>query len=138
MIQRRTKQFPRVAVSVEAARTWLAGELVQISPAPDVELVDNAMLGLSEIATNAVKHGAGHRFTVACTVADNQVTIEAMDGGTGGSLPTVQDPSDMTAQSGRGLYIVKEISGGDWDWDTLLAGRMRVWFRLKFVERVGT
>lgn len=131
MKRRRVRQFPRVPQSVATSRAWLREQLVEITPVPGDHLIDDALLGLSEIATNAVEHGGGRRFTVACTLLGDTLTITALDGGRKGStLPSTQDPPTTAEERGRGLFIINEISGGDWGWDTRVGGRMRVRFNL--------
>jgi anti-sigma regulatory factor (Ser/Thr protein kinase) len=129
---RRSKRFPRSLASVPQARAWLEAQLAEAAPAADGDLVDRALLGLSEIAANCVVHGEGRRFLVAYTVINEVVTIEALNGGSGGRLPAVRSlrpPQDMN-EGGRGLYLVHCVSAGDWEWDTMVAGRVRVRFRL--------
>lgn len=131
MRRRRTKRFPREAASVAQARTWLAEQLTSLIPVPLGDLVDDAVLGLSELATNAVEHGAGRHFRVACTVHDERLTIEAIDSGKGRPLPAVRKlPADLE-EAGRGLFIVDHISGGDWESDARSGGRTAVRFHLK-------
>ncbi|HEX6467806.1 MAG TPA: ATP-binding protein [Streptosporangiaceae bacterium] len=136
MRRRRTKRFPREAASVALARTWLAEQLAQLIPAPLDDLLDDAVLGLSELATNAVEHGAGQYFRVACTVNNERLTIETLDGGRSRPLPAVRGLPATTNENGRGLVIVDHISGGDWECDARPAGLMRVRFHLKLVGHI--
>ncbi|TDB88831.1 ATP-binding protein [Actinomadura sp. KC216] len=131
--RRRTARFRRNPSSVPRARTWLKDQLTTLTPAPGAEVVDKALLGLSEIVTNAVEHGAGRHITVACTVIDDRMTIEALDGGKNGKLPAVQSLPRNGAEHGRGLFLLDALSDGDWEWDTLIAGRTRVRFHLRLV-----
>ena len=131
-VARQSKEFLRVPASVPQARSWLKVRLSEITPAPSEDLIDRALLGLSEIAGNCVVHGEGRRFLVAVTVIDDVVTIETLNGGSGRNLPAAHSlrPAQDTDESGRGLYLVDHVSAGDWEWDTMLAGRVRVRFRL--------
>jgi anti-sigma regulatory factor (Ser/Thr protein kinase) len=135
MRRRRTKRFRREASAVALARNWLAEQLPQMIPMPLDGLLDgladDAVLGLSELATNAVAHGAGRHFRVACTVGDDRLTIEALDGGKSGRLPAIRRLPATTAERGRGLFIVDHISDGNWECDTGATGRTRVRFHLK-------
>lgn len=135
---RRCKEFSRSPASVPQARAWLKEQLATVAPTPSGDLVDRALLGLSEIAANCVVHGEGRRFLVAYTVIDEVVTIEALNGGMGGRLPTVQSLRlpQVTDESGRGLHLVHDVSAGDWEWDTTLTGRVRVRFRLRLRQEV--
>lgn len=92
------------------------------------------MLGLSETATNAVAHGAGPHFTVTCTVVDDVLTIETLDGGSGDRPTPAPIRPDTSAESGRGLFIVDHVSNGDWEWDSDPAGHTTVRFRLKCTD----
>jgi anti-sigma regulatory factor (Ser/Thr protein kinase) len=131
MRRRRTRRFPREAASVALARTWLAEQVAEMIPVPLDDLLSDAVLGLSETATNAVEHGAGRHFRVACTVHDDRLTIETVDGGRSGPLPAIRGLPGILVERGRGLFIVDHISGGDWECDTRPTGRTRVRFHLK-------
>lgn len=136
MPRRRTKRFPREAASVAVARIWLTAQLAELIPIDLDAVLDDAVLGLSEIATNAVEHGAGPYFRVACSVHGDRLTLEALDGGKSRSLPAIRGLPATLEEDGRGLYIVDHISGGNWECDTRSAGRMRVRFHLKLSTSV--
>ena len=72
---------------------------------------DDAMLVLSELVTNAVKHAAplpSGDITVRWEVRDDLLHIEATDGG-GGTRPHPSVPA-LSALGGRGLHIVRTVS----------------------------
>lgn len=98
--------------SLRAARRDLADQLHGwVLPV----LVDDAVLILSELATNALTHGTGPvwyrlRRTVDAAGAE-AVRLEVGDHGPGcpdGSLPGAQPPAD--ACHGRGLHIVASLA----------------------------
>jgi anti-sigma regulatory factor (Ser/Thr protein kinase) len=116
------KAFPRIAISVSAARHFVA-DVVRGAPA---DLVDRAVLMVSEIATNAIQH-AGTDFVVRVEQDDTDIYVAVVD--SGGGIPTlrVARPRDS---SGRGLRIVAELAG---TWGVLPAAcgsGKTVWFTL--------
>lgn len=95
---------PRVPVSVRDARTWLAKTLTGWGVEADT--IDNAVLLLSEVATNAIVHNAGSddtTVTAAWWHGHLRVTV---------SDPDLQVPvPDLAAgEHGRGLLIVGELA----------------------------
>jgi serine/threonine-protein kinase RsbW len=113
--------FAGDAGQVRAARRFLAGALDGCPAA------DDALLCVSELATNAVLHsrsgGPGGRFTVRATRRAGSVRVEVVDdGGPWGH------ERDGDGQSGRGLLIVGELASR-WGREDG-AGRRTVWFEL--------
>jgi len=113
--------FAGDAGQVRAARRFLAGLLDGCPAAAD------ALLCVSELATNAVLHSRsgrpGGRFTVRAAVRAESVRVEVTDeGGPWGH------ERDGDGQSGRGLVIVGELAGR-WGRDEGGAGRT-VWFEI--------
>ena len=113
--------FAGDAGQVRAARRFLAG-LLDGCPA-----ADDALLCVSELATNAVLHSRsgrpGGRFTVRAAVRAGSVRVEVTDeGGPWGH------ERDGDGQSGRGLVIVGKLAGR-WGRDEGGAGRT-VWFEI--------
>jgi serine/threonine-protein kinase RsbW len=119
--QGRSQTFPATAEHVPQARRFLT-QLLAGSPA-----ADDALLCLSELASNAIAHSRsaqpGGTFTVRVTLQP-VLRVEVAD--QGGPWAPRPDPDGL---SGRGLPIVRAvaddfgIAGGE-------AGR-RVWFVLK-------
>jgi anti-sigma regulatory factor (Ser/Thr protein kinase) len=72
-------------------------------------VVDDAELAVSELVTNAVRHG-GPPIVLRLVVADDRVSIEVRDGGSG--RPVLRRP-DADAMSGRGLALVRAVAE-DW------------------------
>ena len=86
---------------------------------------DTVELLVSEIATNALVHGAGD-VRVRVNVSGGTVRVEVDDGGT--ALPTLREASP-TAEGGRGLALVVAMSSG---WGVApRPGGKTVWFEVQ-------
>ncbi|MER5402211.1 ATP-binding protein [Streptomyces sp. NPDC002599] len=72
------------------------------------DLVDDAILVVSELVTNAIKHSGGTQITVTMVVVDQQLQLlvhdEVQDGG-----PQLRAASE-DSESGRGLFLVDRIA----------------------------
>jgi len=115
------RTFSAVPSQVAAARQFLA-ELLDVSP-----LTDDAVLCLSEIATNAVRHSASRRpdgtFAVRATASADGVRVEVADAG--GPWPADAEPG---GQPGHGLAIVAALATS---WGISGDERTRtVWFEM--------
>jgi serine/threonine-protein kinase RsbW len=113
--------FAGDAGQVRAARRFLAGALDGCPATGD------ALLCVSELATNAVLHSRsgrqGGRFTVRAARRAGSVRVEVTDeGGPWGH------ERDGDGQSGRGLLIVGELASR-WGREDG-AGRRTMWFEL--------
>jgi anti-sigma regulatory factor (Ser/Thr protein kinase) len=95
--------FENNALAPRAARRFVVDTLQQWGRA---ELIDDASLVISELATNAVLH-ARSRFTVALALADGGVRIAVNDASR--ALPVLQVSSAM-APSGRGVALVEMLA----------------------------
>ncbi|MFF3904716.1 ATP-binding protein [Streptomyces sp. NPDC001848] len=73
---------------------------------------DNAVLVISELVTNAVKHTVGDRIVCRVRTDGHRLHIEVEDENRGGTLPTRRRPGPDD-QCGRGLMLVGMLSG-DW------------------------
>lgn len=73
---------------------------------------DNAVLVISELVTNAVKHTASDRIVCRVQVDGRLLHIEVEDENRAGTLPTRRRPGPDD-QGGRGLLLVGMLSG-DW------------------------
>ena len=113
--------FPGDAGQVRAARRFLAGVLDGCPAA------DDALLCVSELATNAVLHSRsgrpGGRFTVRATMQAGSVRVEVADEG-----GPWRRERDGDGQNGRGLLIVGELAGR-WGREDG-AARRTVWFEM--------
>ncbi len=115
------RAFPGEAGQVRQARRFLAG-LLDGCPAGD-----DALLCVSELATNAVRHsrsgGQGGRFTVIAAVRAGRLRVGVTDEG-GPWRPE----RGGDGQSGRGLLIVGELASR-WGREDTGTGRT-VWFEI--------
>lgn len=102
-----------------------ARESVRAACAPLApHLLDDALLLVSEVVTNAVKHGhAPVRLEVDCDGSGIVVAVE--DGN-----PAMPQPRrrDHRRHSGRGLLLLERLSA-EWGVRRTAAGK-QVWFRL--------
>jgi anti-sigma regulatory factor (Ser/Thr protein kinase) len=106
------------AAAREAVDAALDGQLAR-------EGLAELRLLVSELVTNAVRHGRGRDGAVELTLslADSRLRVEVADGG-GGFVPpdVVPDPGDP---GGWGLVVVDELVDR---WGVEGAGGTRVWF----------
>ncbi|MDC2961456.1 MULTISPECIES: ATP-binding protein [Streptomyces] len=123
------RAFPGVADEVAHARHFVAALLDGYDP------VDDAVLIVSELATNAVRHSlsgaAGGWFLVIVCFGDDRVRIEVVDQG-GEHVPHLCDVTGQE-ESGRGLLLIAACAK-DWGVKNWPDGRT-VWAELA-MERV--
>jgi len=114
--------LPRDRRSAVDARDWLRDFLAARVP---VVLIEDALLVLSELATNALRHGLGE--VVVRVELEHGGTLQLSVTDSGSELPALQ-PVDPTRVGGLGLRIVDELSarwgvaafpGGKTVWATL-------------------
>ena len=118
--------FPGTAAAVSQARRFVAGVVGDGFPA-----LDDLLVLVSEVASNAVKHtasGDGGAFEVAVWVTSNSARVEVGDQG-GASEPRLADdrPADVLT-GGRGLRIVDNLAV-EWGHAGDELGRV-VWFEV--------
>jgi len=123
---RETAWFPVGPGSVGAARTWLLGrssELLERQRTEDLALV------LSEIVTNAVRHGGGDgQVEISVTPKQEFLCVQVTDDGPG----FVPRPGAMASEpsGGFGLFIVERLTRR---WGLTREGqRTRVWFEFDY------
>ncbi|MFD8365995.1 MULTISPECIES: ATP-binding protein [Streptomyces] len=112
-----TMAVPHGPAGVRAARQWLRGDLGRTGVSDSV--IDDAVLILSELLSNAWRHGrpwrSGHgggTVRAAWSVdKEDRLTVEVTDGG-GPTRPLPANPS-VTARGGRGLNIITSLAD-DW------------------------
>lgn len=86
----------------------------------DLELI------ISEVVTNAVRHGGGGEILLAMTPRDGLLCVQVTDGGAGFvPVPRAMASDEM---GGFGLFLVERLTRR-WGM-TREAGRTRVWFEL--------
>src|SRR5215207_8791411 len=115
-----TKRFPNTPGSVTSARRFVRERL---DGAPR-EVADAITVMTSELATNSIRH-AETEFEVGIDRTPAAIRVEVTDGGEG--EPVVREP-EPAAPSGRGLYIVEQLSD-DWGIRPARGGDAKtVWF----------
>ncbi|MFZ3558202.1 ATP-binding protein [Streptomyces sp. BH055] len=112
--QPREKLFSHQPVSVGQARSFVAAALIDWEP--DGRL-DDVKVCVSELATNAIRHGSRSRvgggFLVRVASRDARLRVEVHDsGGNDEQPPYVKEPA-ADVDSGRGLYLVEALAD-DW------------------------
>lgn len=121
-----TRAVPQVRAYVtEMLRCWDCPTAV----------VDDAALLVTELVTNAVRHGGGPTIRVHTRREDHQVRCQIHDDGAEGPLPTCRAVGSL-AEHGRGLDLVDALAtrwGSHTDPD-LVSGRRVVWFELAAPE----
>ena len=120
--------LPDDLTAAQVARRHVAAELERASV--DDEIVEDTVLVASELAANAVRHGAPP-VTLTLEQRGDRVRVSVRDRGSG-TDPRVPAPSD-TAGSGRGLAMIQQISV-DHGWDRLEDGLI-VWAELELRSR---
>jgi anti-sigma regulatory factor (Ser/Thr protein kinase) len=116
--------------AVGAARTYVASVLAAWKVPED--LIDAARLLTSELATNAVTHGAaaGGTFTLEVRSYGCCLGIEVHD--TSPQAPVLRSVTDDT-EHGRGLLLVAEVADC-WGY-YFESGCKHVWFHLHITSR---
>ena len=108
--------------SAAVARRVVEGALAK---ADLTHLLDEALLLVTELVTNAVVH-AGTLVDLEVETDETGVRIEVADGGPG--RVSVQGAPEETREGGRGLFLLDALATA---WGTSSSpGRKAVWFRL--------
>ncbi|MFC8829738.1 ATP-binding protein [Streptomyces sp. NPDC057137] len=121
-------RLPRHPRSVGRARKALRGLMSPPGGLPG-ELGDTAALLLSELVTNALRHGSppGREIVVTVRRADGLLRMEVEDAGDSLPRPRTPDPID---ECGRGLALVAALAD-DWGVAPRQGPGKRVWVTLK-------
>jgi serine/threonine-protein kinase RsbW len=119
--------FPGEAAAVSESRKFVRSVLGDCWPG-----LDDVLLMVSEIASNAVRHtasGDGSWFDVTVSVIENTVRVAIADRGSS-SEPRMTDDSGERGglTGGRGLRIVDALADG-WGYGGDELGRV-VWFEV--------
>lgn len=110
MLRRNSFRLPLHPASVGLARRRVRDHLVDWGHSPENPALADAVLLVSELATNAVRHGslAEREFEVAVTaLADGSCFIEVSDEGF--AEPRLRPVSEWE-ETGRGLHLVESIA----------------------------
>jgi DNA-binding NarL/FixJ family response regulator len=118
-----TLDLPHEVTSVATARRFVAQ---QVTGWQAEQLLDEAMLVASELATNAITHADSPcRIRLSLTAAT--LRIDVIDAGSGTPEP---QPADLTAEHGRGLGMVAAVAAA-WGMEALPGEGKLVWAELK-------
>jgi anti-sigma regulatory factor (Ser/Thr protein kinase) len=96
--------LPRDRRTAVDARDWLREFL---EPRVSEGRIDDSLLVVSELVTNALRHGLGEVVVRAAVDADGTVQLSVTD--SGAELPALQ-PVDPMRVGGLGLRIVDQLS----------------------------
>jgi anti-sigma regulatory factor (Ser/Thr protein kinase) len=124
-----TLDLPRDLRGVREARRFVSEKMLEWELDP---LVDDALLIVSELATNAMTHansGAGLRLVLTPTT----LRIEVAD--SGGGTPEPQPPS-TTGESGRGVHLVAALTTA-WGMEVVEGEGKLVWAELPRPSTAG-
>ncbi|GAA2879154.1 ATP-binding protein [Streptosporangium fragile] len=121
--------LPAEVAAVPRARRYVRDLLKGL----DHPRTDDALLLVSELFTNAVRHSdsgrtPGGRVTVAVATLHGTLHIDVIDGGSTERRPRPRLDVDLDSGGGRGLWLVHELATA-WGWYETLSGRV-VWFQL--------
>ncbi|MFI6644710.1 ATP-binding protein [Streptomyces sp. NPDC050504] len=102
----RQRRFPRARRSVPEARSFAREVLTEWGVARGL---DDICLCVSELVTNAVRHGAppGREFALTLVGEGELIRVEVRDSGGGTPRVTHAGPEDCT---GRGLQLVTALA----------------------------
>ena len=116
--------------SEQLARGYVRAQLLmaEIQVPEDIELLTG------ELVANAIKHSDSRRNmeTLQLRVLNDEkfIRVSVTDAGSSHNIPQIPSQADLLAESGRGLWLVKELSD-DWGWwDEEETGRRVVWFKM--------
>ena len=97
------------------------------------DLVDDALLLVTELVTNAVVH-AGTDVELHVDTGAGRARIEVVDHGAG-SLPVLRVDPDEAREGGRGIFLLDALAQ---EWGTRnFSGGKSVWFVLGVTDRVA-
>lgn len=124
------KTLPIDASAASAARAFLrsAGCLQHHS-----RVLDDALLLLSEVVANAVRHGSPPITAEVECIEAAELQIRVTDGN---PYPPQPRTADLLDGGGRGLHLVDMLSL-DWGVDPTTNGKV-VWFRLRQTDDTET
>jgi anti-sigma regulatory factor (Ser/Thr protein kinase) len=120
--------FPALPVHARLARTWLAGWLDAQDPGKQ-DKAHSALVAFSELASNAVLHGAGP-ITVHARLDGRRLHCEIADRGAG--LPRLLH-ADPDSEHHRGLSLVDALAA-DWSVRAFPGGGKTVSFAVELDE----
>lgn len=123
-----TRRFRRDLPEVPAARRFVAEALAEVGSIPS----DDLLLVVSELTTNAVRHGAG-AMEVRIEPGPDQVRVEVLDDG-GATVAEPPGAPPLGSVGGRGLHLVRAVSQA-WGTGFDRRGRTLVWAEVPLRQR---
>jgi serine/threonine-protein kinase RsbW len=100
--------LPRDESSVPVARHLAAGAMEQLGVAQ--ACAEDIQVALTEACTNVILHsGPGDAYEVAVDVDETCCVIRVIDRGHGFDAGSVRGPADDSAESGRGMGLMKSL-----------------------------
>ncbi|GGX67541.1 ATP-binding protein [Streptomyces minutiscleroticus] len=127
MVRRNSFRLPRHPASVGIARARVREHLADWGHSDGDPALEDAVLLVSELATNAVRHGPvlEREFEVAVTaLADGSCFIEVSDEGS--AQPRLRERPGPNDESGRGLHLVEQLTTAWGVWSRGVHGKT-VW-----------
>ena len=112
------------AGSVRQARNLVMARLIDAGCT--IETIEKARLVTSELATNAVRHASGDRYTVDVDVDHGVLRVEILDDDPSGSVEPGRPRPE--AEGGRGLWLV-DVLAQRWGVRPTPSGKA-VWFQM--------
>jgi anti-sigma regulatory factor (Ser/Thr protein kinase) len=122
------RRFRRDLPEVPQARRFVAEALA----AAGSRATDDVLLVVSELVTNAVRHGDGE-LEVRVHPHGGQVRLEVLDDG-GARVPEPMGAPPLDSVGGRGLHLVRAVSRA-WGSGYDARGRTLVWAELAVPRR---
>ena len=124
--EKRTRRLEALPGAVSEARRWVgsvAGDLLESEQAANLRLI------VSEIVTNALRHGVpGEHIDVAVTPKPGFLCVQVTDDGPG--LAPHPRALETETEGGYGLYFVEQLTRR---WGVTRENRRtRVWFELDY------
>lgn len=121
--------LPGVAESAGQARRYVHRLLTSLGH----NEVDDIVLLVSEVVSNAVRHSdsrrPGGRVTLTLASIGDVLHVEVTDAGSATSSPIEPKDAAPDDAGGRGLWLVNELATA-WGWHEVPNGRV-VWFQTK-------
>ena len=110
--------------SASVARSWLRGFLDEAGIPEPVQA--DAALVISELVTNALRHGLGEIVARATIGGDGHVDVSVTD--SGAEQPELQAARPASASAASGLHVVAQVSD---EWGVAqFPGGKTVWARI--------
>jgi serine/threonine-protein kinase RsbW len=120
-----------VASGLDAPTKARAEVAVWLAPQVPAEVLDDALLLVSELVTNSVRHApltAGAAIGVTIEVFDDFLRLEVEDPG---DVAILARAPDCAHGGGFGLYLVETVAQ---QWGSTHEGSTRVWAELPIVR----